>query len=346
MSDQNSNQNSFSEQRYFTGKAIPPGASNDLIEFMQAATRDIQFEYQRIKKRAKEDPGTAGDQGEENWATLLRDWLPPTFQIVTKGRILGAFGATSPQVDVIVLQPEYPKSLLDKKLYLAGGILAVFECKTTLKAEHIKSFFETSRIIKNLPPRRTGNPFKELQCPILYGLLAHNHSWVSVKNDPIDTIDNILWDAFNTLNHPIEMPEFVCVANIASWESRKSTFMHPHFFNFPDAHPDHLKDLVQWFGPNGSASAGYTCYKTNQVDTNDRSTPIGSFFTSLLYKLSLIHPSLDPLAEYFAMTQIQGAGSGRERRFDASSIYSSEVFQKLLNGHNRMKPSNDWPFAF
>src|SRR5699024_11024499 len=114
--------------------------SNDLIDFMNSATQEIENEYIRIQKRATEDPGTAGDQGEENWATLLRNWLPSTFPIVTKGRILSEKGIASPQVDIIVLQPEYPKHLLDKKLYLAGGVLAAFECKVTLKANHIAEF--------------------------------------------------------------------------------------------------------------------------------------------------------------------------------------------------------------
>ena len=83
-------------------------------------------------------PSTAGDQGEENWATLLRKWLPNYFHIVTKGRILTDSGYASPQVDILVLYPSYPKILLDKKLYLSGGVAAAFECKTTLKAADIK----------------------------------------------------------------------------------------------------------------------------------------------------------------------------------------------------------------
>src|SRR5438067_1442863 len=123
--------------------------NNDLFDFMTAATTQMAAEYHRIQKRATEDPGTAGDQGEENWATLLRGWLPNTFHIVTKGRILSEKGIASPQVDVIVLQPEYPSHLLDKKLYLAGGVLAAFECKLTLKAKDIEEFFKNSTEIKN-----------------------------------------------------------------------------------------------------------------------------------------------------------------------------------------------------
>ena len=63
--------------------------SHDLYDFMAQISGEKSAEYQRIRKRATEDSGTAGDQGEENWAELLRDWLPPTYQVVTKGSMWG-----------------------------------------------------------------------------------------------------------------------------------------------------------------------------------------------------------------------------------------------------------------
>ncbi len=166
--------------------------TNDLIDFINTATRDIENEYKRIQKRAVEDPGTAGDQGEENWASLLKNWLPPTFQIVTKGRILSHKGIASPQVDVIILRPEYPKNLLDKKLYLAGGVLAAFECKVTLKSHHIEKFIENSIKIKNQLTEQKGSPYKEHQSSILYDRLAHSHHCNRDKSDPINNIETIL----------------------------------------------------------------------------------------------------------------------------------------------------------
>ena len=48
---------------------------HDIHDFVISSQKDIEEEYSRIRKRANEDPGTAGDQGEENWASLLRRWL-------------------------------------------------------------------------------------------------------------------------------------------------------------------------------------------------------------------------------------------------------------------------------
>ena len=150
--------------------------THDLYDFMRQLSNEMSAEYDRIQKRATEDPGTAGDQGEENWAELLREWLPRTYEVVTKGRIIGIDGRTSPQIDVLVLKSVYPEKLLSKKLFLAAGVAAAFECKTTLKSEHIEKAVETCVKIKNLYPVREGTPYKELHAPIVYGLLAHSHS--------------------------------------------------------------------------------------------------------------------------------------------------------------------------
>jgi len=40
--------------------------NNDPIDFINSASNEISNEYSRIRKRAKEDPGTAGDQRAES----------------------------------------------------------------------------------------------------------------------------------------------------------------------------------------------------------------------------------------------------------------------------------------
>ena len=47
---------------------MPEETTHDLHDFMQQLSDEMAAEYDRIQKRAAEDPGTAGDQGEENWA--------------------------------------------------------------------------------------------------------------------------------------------------------------------------------------------------------------------------------------------------------------------------------------
>jgi hypothetical protein len=103
---------------------------HELEEFLAQDRAEIAAEYKRIYQRSTEDPGTAGDEGEENWAELLREWSPPSYQVVTKGRIIFPDGTATPQIDVLVLRGTYPPRLLTKKLYLSSGVVAAFECKT------------------------------------------------------------------------------------------------------------------------------------------------------------------------------------------------------------------------
>lgn len=302
--------------------------SNDLIDFMNSATREIELEYLRIQKRATEDPGTAGDQGEENWATLLRSWLPPIFQIVTKGRILSTDGVASPQVDVIILQPEYPKYLLDKKVYLAGGVLAAFECKITLKAKHVEDFVNNSFKIKSHLPLRKGSPYKELQSPIIYGLLAHSHSWKNTGSNPIKIIENKLIECDEIfVKHPIQMPDLICVADLATWSTSKITFIGPQFCN-------NWSQMEPHYGQTGSATSAYVSQSKSTEDHGINFTPIGALLSLLLNKLAWEYPSLRSLAEYFSKTIIKGQGSGLMRTWE-SSIYSDKIRLKIEQGGRR-----------
>ncbi|HRG77797.1 MAG TPA: hypothetical protein PLX69_24765 [Leptospiraceae bacterium] len=307
---------------------------------MNSATQEMENEYKRIQKRASEDPGTAGDQGEENWATLLRNWLPPTFQIVTKGRILSHQGIASPQVDVIILQPEYPKHLLDKKLYLSGGVLAVFECKITLKSKHIEEFIKNSLEVKIHLPERKGSPYKELQHPILYGLLAHSHSWKNEASTPIENIEAKILDyEQNLISHPNQMPDIICVADLATWSSSKIAFIGPKQI------PDWAK-FETMYGVNGSATSCYICHSGDRINQSEHFTPIGAMLTCLLNKLAWEYPSLRALARYFELTNIAGNGKGSMRRWD-SSIYSDEIRKKVEAGQlSNGKLWDEWSVAF
>jgi hypothetical protein len=314
--------------------------TNDLVDFMNSATQEIENEYKRIQKRATEDPGTAGDQGEENWATLLRNWLPPAFQIVTKGRILSDKGIASPQVDVIILQPEYPKQLLDKKLYLAGGVFAVFECKVTLKSQHIEDSIRNSIEVKGHLVKEEGSPYKELQSSILYGLLAHSHIWNGENSTPIDNIEKKLLESDkNYITHPFQTPDLICIADLATWSTTKLTFIGP-------------KQIPNWasmssiYGPKGSATSAYVCHSKESQNQSEHFTPIGALLTSLLNKLAWVYPNLRTFARYFELTDVQGSGGGPMRIWD-SSIYSDKIRKKVELGQlSNGKFWDEWSIGF
>ena len=185
---------------------------------MEQVTSEIEAEYLRIRFRAAEDPGTAGDQGEENWAELLREWLPPTYRIVTKGRILSSDGRASPQVDVLVLKDVYPEKLLNKKLYLSAGVAAAFECKTTLTANHIEQAAQTCVEIKSLYADRIGTPYQEIHSPVVYGLLSHSHSWKGARSTPAANVEHKWIQADHDYSqHPKHSLDLICVSDLEVW---------------------------------------------------------------------------------------------------------------------------------
>jgi hypothetical protein len=304
--------------------------SHDLHDFVISSQKAIKDEYDRIRRHAAEDPGTAGDQGEENWANLLRKWLPSYFQIVTKGRILTASGYKSPQVDVLVLSPSYPNILLDKKHYLAAGVVAAFECKTTLKANHIEKSVKTASEIRRNLPKRSGTPYKELNSTIIFGLLAHSHSWKGIKSTPLENINRLLYEADrNHVQHPIECLDFLVVADLAAWNIYKMTFFNPNKFT-----RDLAKEFRLKYGPKGSMTTAYICHAKGQTDYF---SPLGLLLSALYTKLAWMFPDMRQLEKYFRSVNLSGSGRGYSRNWDID-IYSKAIREKIYN-HNF---SNAW----
>lgn len=287
---------------------------HDLFDFFKNANNEISKEYERICRRTIEDPGTAGDQGEANWKRLLEMWLPPYFHVVNKGRIIGDTGETSPQIDLLVLSPEYPKQLIDCKQYLAGGVVAAFECKTTLKREHIKELMIASRKISELAPRENGNPRKDLKRSIYYGLLSHSHEWKQENSNPINNIRRAISQFdHEIIKHPIEMPDLICVSDLRTWSSVK--VIVPAQKNI-----EKYKELsvISSYGEN--------------ADTHDFYTPVGSMIFSLLEFLSWEYSGLRKLVSYLKNLNLEGVRDGNMRQWSADVL--SEKTIRFINPSN------------
>ena len=317
--------------------------THDLYEFMRQLSDEMAAEYRRIQMRATEDPGTAGDQGEENWAELLRGWLPRTYEVVTKGRIISQDGRTSPQVDVLVLKDVYPEKLLTKKLYLAAGVAAAFECKTTLKAAHIEEAVKTCAEIKSLYPDRMGTPYKELHAPIVYGLLAHSHSWIEPHSMPEYNIKQKLLKSDEVyVSHPRLGLDVLCVANLAAWILCKVTLIGPRVL------PVYKSELSSEYGPNGVAFSSYIGHTSSDDNQITHFTPIGALISYLSERLAWEDPLLRDLADYYRITKIGGIGEGELRPWP-SSIYSKEVRLRAEAGRlttGRAAIWDEWNMCF
>ena len=321
---------------------------HDIHDYMISAQRRIEEAYTRIRKHSSEDPGTAGDQGEEDWCKFLGEWLPHYFHVVNKGIIITDSGYASPQIDVLVLSPSYPPLLLDEKRYLAGGVVAAFECKTTLRAEDIKRAVQTSAELRRNLPKRTGSPYKELNSTIIYGLLSHSHSWKNEGSTPVDNVGKTLDEADLTyVKHPIECIDLITVADLASWTVFKFTYNSPRFPHFN----------AEVYGPNGSASTCHFCSPIGKrvigtdyswlKDQKDYFSPLGVLVSVLYSRLAWTFPDMRSLEEYFRKIDLMGRGLGERGRLWELSIYSQLIQQRIFDGQlSNGVPYDEWSICF
>jgi hypothetical protein len=212
--------------------------------------------------------------------------------------------------------------------------LAAFECKLTLQARHIETFFKNSIEIQTKAEKRKGTPYKELQSPIIYGLLAHSHCWKEQGSRPIENIERKLEEySSEFISHPIQIPDLLCVADLACWASRKLVVVDPEqFFNLPP--------FLNDFKNNGFTAAGYIRYSEEIAGEKFSFTSLGSLFTSLFNKLAWEYPSLRKLSKYFIKARIQGSSRGSLKKWD-HNIYSNEVIAQIEAGKLNNRDSWD-----
>ena len=298
---------------------------------MQQLTTQMKHEYDRIRLNSSNDPGTAGDEAENVWAELLRGWIPPQCKIVTKGQLIDIHGNLSPQVDIIILKPSYPPFLYDKKKYLLDGVLAVFECKLTLRKSDIGKFIKNSVKIKTMKPSKSGTPYKELFSEPYYGLLSHSCCWENKEK-----IGDLLHE-FDLLHisHPREMPDIVCVADSGVWLVAKDTDNSNWKPMFDDSPP--------------CPETSYMHYSIEQEDDKSREnfSVLGYLISNLYMSLNLHEESFSEIGAYFFNMEFATASSGitREWTYD---IFSDAVAKKIqsTDSFEDLEQSFEWNTSF
>lgn len=321
-------------------RAQPEPKEHDLQRFIRQVSSELSAEYKRIQMRAKEDPGTAGDEGEENWAEILREWLPRSFEVVTKGRIISQEGEVSPQIDVLILDENYPAKLMNKKMYLAAGVAAAFECKITLKASHIEEAMCNCASVKSLYPKRVGTPYQELHSPIVYGVLAHSHVWKNKKSKPAEKISAKLAESDRKhVNHPRQMLDLLTVADLGTWTSdRTVTFKRPSRTYFSVTAPEP--------GYPPSPTSTYM-YRTGEIGTR-RLEPVAILLTRLFSQLAWERVGMRSMAEYYLRASLgAGSGTGLPSRVWTGDIYSRDTRQVIEAGlKTYTRPWDEWSLFF
>ncbi|BEL04553.1 hypothetical protein Q0Z83_027440 [Actinoplanes sichuanensis] len=310
---------------------------HELRIFLDQVTAEIADEYARIYKRTKEDPGTAGDEGESNWAKLLEDWLPADLHVATKGRIISSNGEAGPQVDVVILSGDYPRKLRDKKIYLAGGVVAAFECKNTLRKRHLGKFFKNAAAISKLEDTYfSPTLYTEAFSPILYGLLAHSHEWKDAVTATA-VIDGEIEDLVGEAVHPRELPAVIAVSDLLTWEGG---------LNFGMIGPD--EDGEHRLGPSALEQDLLRFASTfdrgiefvdARIENVVRATiggktipnPVGALITHLMRHLTLGDPRKKSLGAYFwRATGSPLSQRAAHRVWGVKEVCSSGMIEKMM----------------
>jgi hypothetical protein len=299
-------------------------APHDLHTFLTRSANDLAAEYRRIRSRAIEDPGTAGDEGEENWREILANWLPSDLVVTTKGRILGADGTLSKQVDVVVLRPGYPKALINRKIYLAGGVLAAFECKLTLKPGHIAKAATNARIVRRLSAPRVGTPYSESHGSIIFGILAHS---TTIRRDPLKRVDQLLQAELERDNHPSEELDVLCIADLACWRGWTT-----HLPAQAGATWESTRSLYR-LPPEGGSMVMYM-----RADAEDRrpssADVLWATIDCLTRRIAWELPQYQGISQYLTLAQGPlGRSSSVATRVWPFTYLSAEVRSKVASGH-------------
>jgi hypothetical protein len=281
----------MSEGKMSVEEYIKKQPKHALAHLVNQAAMKMAAEYERLRAVALHDSGTAGDQGEENWADFLRNWLPEPFHVRTKGQIVFAGGDVSPQIDVLVLSPFYPKGLMSDKLYIAAGVVAAFECKLTLRRRHVLAVTEKARRLGELT-----RADERVDHHIIYGLLAHSHDLASKRRPPAATLDEAIIDADRrVIEDPHDCIDFVCVPSIGTWSLMRLNLG--------------TTLTTVYMGPQ----LGYTGFGT-EADS------LARLITGLMRRLGDVDRSIGLIAEYLHGAKLFGTGSGQGREWVLSEV--------------------------
>jgi hypothetical protein len=299
---------------------------HELNRFFQEAAVLMRLEYERIHANSKKDPGTAGDESEENWRNFLIGWLPSGCHVVTKGQLINARGELSPQVDVVILHPTYPPQLRSVKKYLTDLVVAAFECKLTLRKGDIEKTVENAKRIQRLFKPRMGSLYKETYSPLTYGLLAHSHDIDSNSRQAAFKIAQTLYELDEKIvEHPREALDFVCVSNLvtiarstqAAWINKN----HERFLTY------------------------YSTLMSRQWASDDNvqdSQPLAQMVAALLRRLAREDPGLVRLAQYFRDANVGNAtGGGVSRSWNLSMLTPETILELTRSNHAYEKGDRD-----
>ncbi|MBL7945529.1 MAG: hypothetical protein JNN32_05650 [Flavobacteriales bacterium] len=205
--------------------------------------------------------------------------------------------------------------------------MAAFECKLTLRSADLEEFFIRALSMKERIPERLGNPYIELQRPLIVGLLAHSYEH-SASERAIDHVEGRFQELdLQHVKHPNQMPDICCVADLATWSAMKSTWGPFH----PMGDANSINPIIT------------TSYSVHRKAIRPF-TPVGAAISSIWKKLAYEYPTLASMANYFVEADMTGVYRGKGRTW-TEEVFSQDVVQRIKQGGLNNDLSSNWCMA-
>jgi hypothetical protein len=303
-------------------------------QWLDDVTRSIAEDYDRLHAEARDDPQRSGHGGEETWARLLREWLPPTYEVATRRYIVPEEGDETFETDLVVFNPGYPRRLRERRDVLAGGVAAAFSVKLTLDAAGVRDGIRRAALLRRGTKKRYGTARTELLGPFAVGLLAHSHSWNLPGSTPLENISTAAWDLDHAeVTHPRERLDMLCVADLNTWTRSRVPYIPP---SAAVSHPGTTEDQKT----HGFCVTGFL-----MSDRDKSPAPVAVLIAYLIERLSYADPSVAAFADGLRLTDTWGAGSGPQRLWGLNDVFDERV-RALLPMNGLGAGGRDWATAY
>jgi hypothetical protein len=132
---------------------------------------------------------------------------------------------------------------------------------------------------------------------IIFGLLAHSHSWSKPASRPVDNITSNLHAATKLVQRPSELIDLLCVADIGTWTLLKFPIRSDDGYELL-GYEGQLQLATTYLGPLDPRINTYMAH------------PLGNMATYLLRRMSRVDKDLVDIAGYFDGAGLFGTGHG------------------------------------
>lgn len=150
------------------------------------ANRQAELQVRLARARSLTHPTSAGDEGEQGWSDVLRDFLPRRYDVARHRFVIDADGRVSEQQDIVIYDGQFAPTFLvlgSTQFIPVESVYAVLEVKPTMDRETVVYAGDKAASVRRLAynPGKvriyTGDLNERAPIRPLAGLLCHDSDW-------------------------------------------------------------------------------------------------------------------------------------------------------------------------